>query len=110
VAGRSRLRVLVVEDEVLVGMLLEDMLLDLDYEVAVLSTNLVDALEKARSAEFDLAVLDVNLNGQQSFPVADVIRRRGGCRSCSPRATATASWSRRMPACRWFRSLSGART
>jgi CheY-like chemotaxis protein len=76
-ATRPRLRVLVVEDEVLVGMLLEDMLLDLDYEVAVVSTNLVDALEKARSADFDLAVLDVNLNGQQSFPVADVIRERG---------------------------------
>jgi len=71
------MRVLVVEDEVLVGMLLEDMLCDLDYEVAVISTNLVDALEQAASADFDLAVLDVNLNGQQSFPVADVIRRRG---------------------------------
>jgi DNA-binding response OmpR family regulator len=70
-------RALVVEDEVLVGMLLEDMLRELGCEVVALSTNLADAVEQARTASFDFAVLDVNLNGQQSFPVADVIRGRG---------------------------------
>ena len=72
-----RRRVLVVEDEVLVGMLLEDMLRELGCEVVGLSTNLPDALEQARSASFDFAVLDVNLKGLQSFPVADIIRGRG---------------------------------
>ena len=70
-------RVLVVEDEVLVGMLLEEMLHELGYELAALSTHLDEALSLARTAEFDVALLDINLNGQHSFPVADVIRARG---------------------------------
>ena len=70
-------RVLVVEDEVLVAMLIEEMLVDLGCEIAALSTSLDDAVERARTASFDFAVLDVNLNGHQSFPVADVIRSRG---------------------------------
>lgn len=73
----SNRRALVVEDEVLVGMLIEEMLLDLGYELAGLSTHLDQALTLARTAEFDIALLDINLNGQQSFPVADVIRARG---------------------------------
>ena len=73
----SRRRVLVVEDEVLVGMLLEEMLGELGYAVAALSTHIDEALSLARTASFDVAVLDINLNGQQSFPVADVIRARG---------------------------------
>jgi CheY-like chemotaxis protein len=70
-------RVLIVEDEVLVGMLLEEMLQELGYELAALSTHLDDALSQARTAAFDFAVLDINLNGKQSFPVADAIRSRG---------------------------------
>ena len=70
-------RVLVVEDEVLVGMLIEEMLHELGYELAALSTHLEEALSLARTATFDFAVLDINLNGKQSFPVADVIRARG---------------------------------
>jgi CheY-like chemotaxis protein len=77
VSGHRKPRALVVEDELLVGMLLEDMLHDLDCEVAALSSSLDDALEQAAMAGFDFAVLDVNLNGQQSFPVADIVRRRG---------------------------------
>ena len=72
-----RRRALVVEDEVLVGMLLEEMLRELGYELAALSTHLDEALSLARTAEFDVALLDINLNGQHSFPVADVIRARG---------------------------------
>ena len=70
-------RVLVVEDEVLVGMLIEEMLLDLGYEIAALSTHLDQALTLARTADFNVALLDINLNGRQSFPVADVVRARG---------------------------------
>jgi len=69
-------RALVVEDEVLVGMLLEEMLHELGYELAALSTHLDEALALARSAAFDFAVLDINLNGRQSFPVAEAIRAR----------------------------------
>jgi CheY-like chemotaxis protein len=66
----------VVEDEVIVGMLLEDMLEDLGCEVAAISTHLEQALHLARTLDIDLAILDVNLRGTQSFPVADVLSVR----------------------------------
>jgi CheY-like chemotaxis protein len=74
-AGKRR--VLVVEDEVIVAMLIEDMLVDLGYDVVALSTRLDEALTFARTMPIDLAVLDVNLNGEMSFPVADALRARG---------------------------------
>jgi CheY-like chemotaxis protein len=73
----SHHRALVVEDEVLVGMMIEDMLRDLGYEIAGLSTHLDQAVVLARTARFDVALLDINLNGRQSFPVADAVRARG---------------------------------
>ncbi|MFI5032326.1 MAG: response regulator [Reyranellales bacterium] len=73
----SNRRALVVEDEVLVGMLIEEMLRELGYEIAGLSTHLDQAVTLARTVAFDFALLDINLNGQQSFPVADAIRARG---------------------------------
>ena len=71
------LRILVVEDEMLVAMNIEDMLLDLGHEVAGLASRLEPALSLAREGLFDLAMLDVNLAGQASFPVADALRERG---------------------------------
>ena len=73
----SNRRALVVEDEVLVGMLIEEMLRELGYEIAGLSTHLDQAVTLARTAQFDVALLDINLNGRQSFPVADAVRARG---------------------------------
>jgi CheY-like chemotaxis protein len=73
----SHRRALVVEDEVLVGMLIEEMLRELGYEIAGLSTHLDHAVTLARTATFDVALLDINLNGQPSFPVADAVRARG---------------------------------
>ena len=71
------LRVLVVEDETLVAILLEDMLTDLGHQVAALASRLDAALQLADSANFDVAVLDVNLGGTtRSFPVADRLRER----------------------------------
>lgn len=70
-------RALVVEDEVLVGMLIEEMLRELGYELAALATHFEQALSLARSGSFDFALLDINLNGKQSFPVADALRARG---------------------------------
>ncbi len=70
-------RVLVVEDEVLVAMMLEEMLERLGYEIAATSSHLEEALQLARTASFDLAILDINLNGRPSFPVADILRERG---------------------------------
>jgi CheY-like chemotaxis protein len=73
----ERLRVLIVEDEMLVAMNIEDMLLDLGHEVAGLASRLTPALALAAEAEIDAAVLDVNLAGEQSFPVADLLDKRG---------------------------------
>jgi CheY-like chemotaxis protein len=72
-----RLRVLIVEDEMLVAMNIEDMLLDLGHEVAGLAGRLDAAMALAREAEFDLAMLDVNLAGETSFPVAEILASRG---------------------------------
>jgi DNA-binding response OmpR family regulator len=57
--------------------MIEEMLQELGYELAALATHLDQALSLARSESFDFALLDINLNGKQSFPVADVIRARG---------------------------------
>ena len=70
-------RALVVEDEIMVAMYVEDLLSELGYEVAGLATSLEQALSLAKAGGFDFAVLDINLAGQASFPVADVLRERG---------------------------------
>jgi CheY-like chemotaxis protein len=72
-----RLRVLVVEDEMLVAMNIEDMLLELGHEVAGLASRLGPALALARESRFDAAMLDVNLAGELSFPLADLLIERG---------------------------------
>jgi CheY-like chemotaxis protein len=70
-------RVLVVEDELMIRMLLEDMLGELGYTVTAEAARLEEALEAAKNADFDLAILDVNLNGQPISPVADALVARG---------------------------------
>ncbi len=70
-------RVLVVEDEVMVSWLLEDMLAELGCEVVGPAAWLGQALAIVDAETFDLAVLDVNLNGEKSFPVADALVARG---------------------------------
>lgn len=74
---RPQLKVLVVEDEVTVALLLEDMLMDLGHEVVGLATRLQQAVQMAERTEIDLAILDINLDGQSSFAVADVLVSRG---------------------------------
>jgi CheY-like chemotaxis protein len=70
-------RILVVEDEYLIRMLLEDMLGDLGHTVAAAVGTIAEAKELAATGEFDCAVLDVNLDGQEIFPVADILMKRG---------------------------------
>ena len=71
------LRVLVVEDEMMVSMLIEDMLDDLGCKVVGPASRLDEALALASEAELDCAVLDVNLGGQSIFPLADFLRAKG---------------------------------
>jgi CheY-like chemotaxis protein len=70
-------RVFVVEDEIMIRMLLEDMLNDLGYGVAASASGLDEAVALARTSDFDLAILDVDLNGDAVYPVADVLTQRG---------------------------------
>ena len=71
------IRVLVVEDEGAIAMMIEEMLEELGCEVRASVARLVTACEVARRAEIDLAILDVNLAGERVFPVAEILRDRG---------------------------------
>jgi DNA-binding response OmpR family regulator len=70
-------KILIVEDEVLVSMHLEDLLTEMGHHVIGPSNRVVEAVELASHAEIDFAVLDVNVAGTMSFPVAAILRRRG---------------------------------
>ena len=72
------LRVLVVEDETLVAMLLEDMLGDMGCEVAATASRIAQAVELARDPglAFDVAILDVNVAGESITPVAQALSER----------------------------------
>lgn len=68
--------ILLAEDEMLVAMMLEDYFVRNGYRV-LKAARLAGCLELAASAPIDLALLDINLAGQLSFPVALVLRGRG---------------------------------
>jgi CheY-like chemotaxis protein len=67
-------RVLVVEDEALIAMLVEDMIHDSGGEMVGPAAKLSDAVDLARNAQADVALLDLNLGGALAYPVADVLR------------------------------------
>jgi len=70
-------RVLVVEDDPMVAMLLVDMLDTIGCEIVAVASRLDDALEKAQCLSFDLAILDINLEGANTFHVAELLSTRG---------------------------------
>ena len=70
-------QVLIVEDEFLITMLIEDALDNLGCRVAGTAGRFDEALEKARSLPFDVAILDVNLDGRRTFPIAELLAERG---------------------------------
>ncbi len=72
-ASAATRRVLVVEDEYLIRMLLEDMLDELGYGVAAAVGTISEARQFATDGEFNAAILDVNLDGQEIYPVADIL-------------------------------------
>jgi CheY-like chemotaxis protein len=75
--GLSGRRILVVEDEMLVSMLVTDILEDYGCIVLGPATRLQAALDAAARDTFDAALLDVNLAGSRVFPVADLLATRG---------------------------------
>jgi CheY-like chemotaxis protein len=71
------IRVLVVEDEALVAMMLEDMLDTIGYRVAGVASNIEQAQQTIVDTAFDVVVLDVNLKGALSFGIAEKLRAMG---------------------------------
>jgi DNA-binding response OmpR family regulator len=74
IAGR---RVLIVEDEMLIAMIIEDALQDSGGEVLGPVATLERALEIAEEEEFDAAILDVTIRGGKVYPVAELLLARG---------------------------------
>jgi CheY-like chemotaxis protein len=69
-------RVLVIEDEMLILMMIEDMLADLGCESVAVASKVGPAISLIEGQEFDAAMLDMNLNGIESYPVADALAAR----------------------------------
>ncbi|MDN5864439.1 MAG: response regulator [Gammaproteobacteria bacterium] len=70
-------RVFVVEDEWLVSILLRDTLVAIGCEVAGSATRYKEAAEKAETLAFDVAILDINLDGERTYPIAESLAARG---------------------------------
>lgn len=70
-------RVLVVEDEVLIGMVLEDILDMLGCVLVWSASTMEEAWRFAEAGEFDVAILDVNIGANPIFPLAESIQERG---------------------------------
>ena len=71
------LHILVVEDEMLVLMEIQDMLADHGCEIVVAAATIEQAIALIAAQHFDAALLDLNLNGVRSYPVADALAARG---------------------------------
>lgn len=71
-------RIIIVEDEPLIAMMLEDFLEALDRTLIGVADSVADALALVEQGGFDAAILDVNLRGgEQSWPVADALAQAG---------------------------------
>lgn len=90
------LRVLVVEDETLVAMLIEEYLVEFGCAVACSARRVAKGLQSLEDAEIDAAVLDVNVAGESVSPIAEVLDKRNipfifasgyGARGVEPRWT-----------------------
>ena len=68
--------VFLVEDEVMIRMMVVDMLAELGYRGVAEAGDINEAIKLAKSTEFDVAILDVNVNGKVISPVAELIEAR----------------------------------
>ena len=73
--AESSKRVLVVEDDPVVAMVMEDTLQAMGLEVLV-DLNLVDALNDVEASPFDAAMIDVGLRGENAWPVMVALQKR----------------------------------
>lgn len=90
------LQVLVVEDEPLISMLLEDMLDQLGCRVVGPCPTLASAAEAVRGGDFDVALLDLDLAGEQSHGLAQQLAREGrpfAISSGAPQGSSREEWA-----------------
>jgi DNA-binding response OmpR family regulator len=76
-AGSARRAVLLVEDEVMIRMMVADMLEELGYTIAGEAGDIDEAVRLVQATDFDIAILDVNVNGKVISPVAEAVQLRG---------------------------------
>jgi PAS domain S-box-containing protein len=69
-------RLLLVEDEPLVALMMKDALAELDFEVCGPISDIDEALREIASGPIDAAILDINLGGRSVYPVADALLTR----------------------------------
>ena len=70
-------RILIIEDEAMISMVLEDILDLLGYQVAGIASNLPEARSRCQDGGFDAVILDVHLHGQDSYGLADQLKAEG---------------------------------
>lgn len=70
-------RLLVVEDEELIGMMLVDLLQDFGAQALGPASTAADALAMAETEGLSAALLDLSLKGEMSYPIADRLAERG---------------------------------
>lgn len=73
----SRTSILLVEDEVMIRMMVADMLEELGYRIAGEAGDIDEGIRLVQAIDFDIAVLDVNVNGKVISPVAEAVQLRG---------------------------------
>jgi CheY-like chemotaxis protein len=76
-APQRGLKIFIIEDESMVTMLIEDILQDLGYEVVGNASRIEEALDKISTHTFDAVILDVNLNGHETFKIAGKLESGG---------------------------------
>jgi len=73
----SNWSLLVAEDEPLIAMLLVDLLDELGCTVVAQASSVAEGLERASDTPFEAAILDVNLQGQPVWPLANALQEKG---------------------------------
>ena len=72
-----RRSILIVEDEAMIAMMLEEFVDTLGHHVRGVASTVEQASEMVRTGGFDLAILDCNLEGEEVWPVAEMLDRAG---------------------------------
>jgi CheY-like chemotaxis protein len=70
-------RIIIIEDELLIALVIEEMAKDLGYRISGIASNLALARQELAKRNFDGALLDVNLNGRPCPELADLLSERG---------------------------------